>query len=676
MSPRVTVLLAVHNGEPYVHDAVASILGQTFADFELLVVDDASTDTTVATIESFGDERIRILRNERNLGQVPSLNRGLREARGELIARIDHDDSCRPERLERQVAVLDAEPQVALVGSWMDLVDASGTKVGRLESTIADFAEFLFHTLIMRVYVAHPAALYRRDPVLALGGYDETTGPAEDKDLWRKLALERWDARIVPEPLVVYRLHDAQLSQTKAAYQQEVDGASQERFLAALAPGTPVHALRLLLANDRRFWATGAPPLAELETLLIRAAERLRLAPHEEARVRELVALRLLEVGRTHPWKAAARALFAAGLATLRAEQRGAERRRIRASYVVAPGRPARPGEALADREAALRQAGGRRMMEVEAIRQEHAALVERHGAWTAHNIRLADGVYTLSEEPAGDEVKLRRVVQIVSDLCGADLAGTRVLDLACLEGMYAIELARRGAEVVAIEGREANLEKARFAARALGVEVDFQQGDVRDLSRERHGEFDVVLCLGILYHLDVEDVFPFVDRMAEVCRRALVVDTAIALAAKEERAHAGEVYKGQTLFEHDPSSTREERLKALWSSLDNTSAFALTAPSLERLLARAGFTSVLQCWVPAEPAKTPDRITLVALKGTEQRAFVTPSPAAAPTAVPEQPPLGAWLPRSRVWGIARRLAPRSLRRRARRALGAETRHH
>ncbi len=337
MSPRVTVLLAVHNGEPYVREAVASILDQTFADFELLVVDDASTDGTVATIEAFGDERIRVLRNERNLGQVPSLNRGLQEARGELVARIDHDDWCRAERLARQVAVLDAEPQVALVGSWMDLVDASGTKVGRLESTIADFAEFLFHTLIMRVYVAHPAALYRREPVVALGGYDEATGPAEDKDLWRRLALERWDARIVPEPLVVYRLHDAQLSQTKAAYQQEVDGASQERFLTALAPDIPVHALRLLLANDPRFWDTGPAPLAELDTLLACATQKLRLGPAAEERLRAFVARRLLEVGRTRPWKATGRALLAAGLAALPADERPAEGRRTRASYVVAP---------------------------------------------------------------------------------------------------------------------------------------------------------------------------------------------------------------------------------------------------------------------------------------------------------------------------------------------------
>jgi 2-polyprenyl-3-methyl-5-hydroxy-6-metoxy-1,4-benzoquinol methylase len=313
---------------------------------------------------------------------------------------------------------------------------------------------------------------------------------------------------------------------------------------------------------------------------------------------------------------------------------------------------------------------------DLEAIRREKAQLEAAHGPWTAHNVRLAEGLYTLTPEPAGDEVKLRRVTQVVSDLCGGRFAGLRVLDLACLEGMYALELARRGADVVAIEGREANLEKARFAARALAVEVDFQQGDVRDLSRERHGEFDIVLCLGILYHLDDADVFPFVERMADVCRRALVVDTAVSLAGKEARSHAGHAYDGETLFEHDPDSPPEQRLKALWSSLDNPSAFALTTPSLLRLLARNGFTSAYQCWVPAEPDKTPDRVTLVALKGEPVGALVTPLPAAGVADVPERPPLGARLPRTRLWKAARRLAPPALRRKLRRLLGAETRHH
>src|SRR5581483_9035667 len=212
MTPKVTLLLAVHNGEPYIGEAVQSVLDQTFTDFELLVVDDASTDETVGIVERLGDGRVRILRNEHNVGQVPALNRGLLEARGEYVARLDADDACLPTRLARQVEVLDAEPRVALVGTWMDAVDDRGRLIGRLQKTLDDYVDFLYHTLIMRVYVSHPSAMYRREPVVRLGCYDEATGPAEDKDLWRKLALERFEARIVPEALVRYRLHDLQLS--------------------------------------------------------------------------------------------------------------------------------------------------------------------------------------------------------------------------------------------------------------------------------------------------------------------------------------------------------------------------------------------------------------------------------------------------------------------------------
>ena len=241
MTPKVTVLLPVHNGEPFLAQAIESVLAQTFTDFEFVIVDDGSTDETPATVASFDDSRIRLLRNERNLGLVPSLNSGLEAAAGEYIARLDHDDYCRPERLERQVELLDASPEVGVVGAWMDLVEAGGRRVGLHRPRIDDHTEFVFQTLSGGVLISHPSAMYRRAPVIALGGYDESMLGAEDKDLWRRLALERWDARIVPEPLVVYRLHDQQSSQVHSSEHREADGRSQERFLTALSPGAPVH---------------------------------------------------------------------------------------------------------------------------------------------------------------------------------------------------------------------------------------------------------------------------------------------------------------------------------------------------------------------------------------------------------------------------------------------------
>lgn len=311
MSPKVTVLLAVRDGAPYIGSALESVLDQTFADFELLVVDDASADSTVDIVLSFADERIRLLRNDRNLGQVPSLNRGLREARGRYVARMDADDICRRERLARQVALLDAEPRVGLVGSWLDLIDERGRRVGRLRERLDDYVSYVYATLIMRVYVAHSAAMYRRDAVLDLGGYDESTGPSEDKDLWRRLLLERWDARNVPAPLVAYRLHPGQLSQVRSAVQREVDGESQDRFLSALAPDTSVKPLRLLLAASSAFWAEdGETARRAVTPVLAGAARHLDLSPLQERMLERLVAARIARVAARRPWRRAARELM------------------------------------------------------------------------------------------------------------------------------------------------------------------------------------------------------------------------------------------------------------------------------------------------------------------------------------------------------------------------------
>src|SRR4029077_6351940 len=103
-------------------------------------------------------------------------------------------------------------------------------------------------------------------------------------------------------------------------------------------------------------------------------------------------------------------------------------------------------------------------------------------------------------------------------------------------------------------------------------------------------------LALGILYHLDAGDLFSVIERIASVTRRALVVDTGVGRSAPEHLHDAGADYQGVRLVEHSPEATEEERRKAVWSSLDNLTAVALTRPSLERALARQGFTSVLEC--------------------------------------------------------------------------------
>lgn len=263
--------------------------------------------------------------------------------------------------------------------------------------------------------------------------------------------------------------------------------------------------------------------------------------------------------------------------------------------------------------------------MNADDIRRGLDQVARQHGDWTAHNIYLGDGVYTIA--PGRGDVKLRRVVQIVSDLAGRPLDGLRVLDLGCLEGQYAIEFARHGAQVVAIEGREANLAKARFAKDVLSLNnLELVLDDVRNLSESRYGQFDVVLCLGLLYHLNAPDVFEFVERIAEVCRRLTVFDTHVNIRDKECFPYKGRKYWGASYVEHAEQATREEKLKDLWASLDNLRSVWPTGPSLLNLLNHVGYSSVYECHNPSEPGKPADRLTLVAVKGQPQRLHSAPS--------------------------------------------------
>jgi 2-polyprenyl-3-methyl-5-hydroxy-6-metoxy-1,4-benzoquinol methylase len=267
----------------------------------------------------------------------------------------------------------------------------------------------------------------------------------------------------------------------------------------------------------------------------------------------------------------------------------------------------------------------------VEQIVNRKQHVVEQYGEWTAHNIRLADNVYTISDQIRGDEVLARRVLQIVSDVLKNPLSTARILDLACLEGLYAIEFAQHGAQSVGVEIREENLAKARFAQEALALDnLTFVQDDVRNLNSEKYGHFDAVLCLGILYHLDAPDVFDFVHRLAEVCTRCLVIDTHISNTKEVSYKYGEREYWGRFFTEHEPDTTLAEREKSLWASIDNVKSFWLTRPSLFNLLAHAGFTSVYECYNPPVWQKFEDRCTLLAIKGEPQEVLSAPSLLAA----------------------------------------------
>jgi len=212
------------------------------------------------------------------------------------------------------------------------------------------------------------------------------------------------------------------------------------------------------------------------------------------------------------------------------------------------------------------------------------------------------------------DTSKLELCMKTIAENAGKPIAALRVLDLACLEGMYSIEFARFGAEVVGIDIRELNLGKARFAKQALGLRnVDFFKDDVRNISHHTYGEFDVVLMTGILYHIDKDDHLPFLKSAANMCTGFMYVDTHVALTPDKEFTTNGVTFTGTEWQEFTPSATLAEREKMLWASFENPKSFKLSLPSLKAALIHVGFREITE--LPRIDTQPQDRIVLLARK-------------------------------------------------------------
>ena len=265
MSPKVTVLMPVYNGEKYLREAVDSILGQTFRDFEFIIVDDASTDRGYEIARSYTDPRIVLVRNERNLGLTVSLNRGLELTRGEYVARMDCDDVSLPERLERQVAFMDANPDVGACGTWSLDIDHAGNVVGRRELPLGEE----LNNFYWRRSLSHPAAMFRFDREDG-PRYDPACRYAQDYDLWFKVRARRRLANL-PEYLLLYRVHDDSITGSR------VDAQVRSCYeIFRRHTGTPAISFEAFLALTGRSWELD--PLRRAFAMM-RLARRLR-APY------------------------------------------------------------------------------------------------------------------------------------------------------------------------------------------------------------------------------------------------------------------------------------------------------------------------------------------------------------------------------------------------------------
>lgn len=207
--------MPVWNGLPYLADTMASILAQTFSDWEFIIVDNASDDGSAEYVESMArqEPRIRLLRNPTNLGMSGGLNRGLAVCRGHWVARIDADDIAMPNRLERQLAFVAGRPEVKVASCLAYYIDSSGKRVGKTDHDLVNREDFDRYVAAGEVIaILHPGALIDRRLLVEVGGYRQEFDPANDADLWGRISERGAVILVQQEYLMEYRVHGGSIT--------------------------------------------------------------------------------------------------------------------------------------------------------------------------------------------------------------------------------------------------------------------------------------------------------------------------------------------------------------------------------------------------------------------------------------------------------------------------------
>jgi glycosyltransferase involved in cell wall biosynthesis len=230
---KISVIMSVYNGEEYISEAIDSVLAQSFADFELIIINDCSTDRTGELLSQYAarDTRVKVHTNEQNLRLPSSLNKAISLAEGEYIARMDADDICMPDRLEKQYAFMESHPDIALSSCrFMTLkngVISSGGCGGKTDH------ESIKALLLVTNPILHPGIIAKADVIRKLG-YDKSFTCTEDMELWSRFVMGGHNIEIQPEYLMIYRLHDKQITETTRDRQRGEVLTIQKRYFGAL----------------------------------------------------------------------------------------------------------------------------------------------------------------------------------------------------------------------------------------------------------------------------------------------------------------------------------------------------------------------------------------------------------------------------------------------------------
>ena len=228
--PLISVIMPVYNGEKYLREAIDSVLAQTYTNFELLLINDGSTDNSEEIILSYKDNRIRYIKNERNLKLIATLNKGIDFANGTYISRMDADDTMPPERYEIQMKYMMKHPDVDLCSVWAHVTDEQGKRIGKLKGV--DTSELINVSLFFTNPINHPGILCKSN-VLKENKYQEFTH-VEDMGMWIHLRDKGYKMVNIPKYLYSYRWYGSNVSNTNADFQlqqkKKLLKAQLERF--------------------------------------------------------------------------------------------------------------------------------------------------------------------------------------------------------------------------------------------------------------------------------------------------------------------------------------------------------------------------------------------------------------------------------------------------------------
>jgi glycosyltransferase involved in cell wall biosynthesis len=304
-NPVISVVMPVHNALPYLHQSIGSIVNQTFSDFEFVILDDASTDGSSETLQAWTekDKRIKVHRSNKRLGLSASSNEVVRQARFPIVARMDADDIAHPERLERQLKVISKRPDVAVIGTLCDGIDANGRVVRPRDR---------WRLVRRSIYIPFPhgSVMFRREMFDAVGGYDETADGGEDQDLVSRMA-RKGRVLTLPDVLYSYRYHSANatlFNGTRAVgahVPENGNGLAAFYMLGAMRlwAGDPPMLLKPLLEKKSLKWNPQAAMIlvsalwGHVSPPTLRACLRLSI------RARDLVASVRVKDGRPYEWR-------------------------------------------------------------------------------------------------------------------------------------------------------------------------------------------------------------------------------------------------------------------------------------------------------------------------------------------------------------------------------------